>query len=122
MRGRDLPVQTPGGRRDAEELVVVGAGRSGVHAEGQRIAHDLLDRDDPDLDLDRVHQQRDRRRDASLWALVSGHWSAWQAARVEVLQDEEARKRQQEDVPQEVVERIVDETEVSRDRSSGAPG
>jgi hypothetical protein len=58
----------------------------------------------------------------SLWALVSGHWSAWQAARVEVLQDEEARKRQQEDVPQEVVERIVDETEVSRDRSSGAPG
>ena len=26
----------------------------------------------------------------SLWALVSGHWSAWQAARVEVKQDEEA--------------------------------
>jgi hypothetical protein len=25
----------------------------------------------------------------SLWALVSGHWSAWQAARVEVKQDEE---------------------------------
>lgn len=24
----------------------------------------------------------------SLWALVSGHWSAWQAARVEVKQDE----------------------------------
>jgi hypothetical protein len=23
----------------------------------------------------------------SLWALVSGHWSAWQAARVEVKQD-----------------------------------
>ena len=52
----------------------------------------------------------------SLWALVSGHWSAWQAARVEVLQDEEARKRRQEDVPQEVVERIVEETEVKRDR------
>lgn len=26
----------------------------------------------------------------SLWALVSGHWSAWQAARVEVKQDEQA--------------------------------
>jgi hypothetical protein len=24
----------------------------------------------------------------SLWALVSGHWSAWQAARVEVTQQE----------------------------------
>lgn len=27
----------------------------------------------------------------SLWALVSGHWSAWQAARVEVKQDEAAK-------------------------------
>lgn len=26
----------------------------------------------------------------SLWALVSGHWSAWQAARVEVHQAEDA--------------------------------
>lgn len=26
----------------------------------------------------------------SLWALVSGHWSAWEAARVEVKQDETA--------------------------------
>lgn len=26
----------------------------------------------------------------SLWALVSGHWSAWQASRVEVVQDEDA--------------------------------
>src|SRR3954465_8102111 len=26
----------------------------------------------------------------SLWALVSGHWSAWQAARVEVRQDGDA--------------------------------
>lgn len=25
----------------------------------------------------------------SLWALVSGHWSAWQAARVEVKQEED---------------------------------
>jgi len=27
----------------------------------------------------------------SLWALVSGHWAAWQAARVEVTQDEQIR-------------------------------
>lgn len=25
----------------------------------------------------------------SLWALVSGHWSTWQAARVEVTQQED---------------------------------
>lgn len=25
----------------------------------------------------------------SLWALVSGHWSAWQSARVEVRQEEQ---------------------------------
>lgn len=25
----------------------------------------------------------------SLWALVSGHWAAWQAARVEVKQEEQ---------------------------------
>jgi hypothetical protein len=31
----------------------------------------------------------------SLWALVSGHWSAWQAARVEVKQDEDIEKREE---------------------------
>jgi hypothetical protein len=29
----------------------------------------------------------------SLWALVSGHWAAWQAARVEVKQEEETAER-----------------------------
>jgi hypothetical protein len=48
----------------------------------------------------------------SLWALVSGHWSAWQAARVEVNQQEEERKRAQEDLPGEVVQRLVRETDV----------
>jgi len=33
----------------------------------------------------------------SLWALVSGHWSAWQAARVEVAQQEDAKRRDKED-------------------------
>jgi hypothetical protein len=51
----------------------------------------------------------------SLWALVSGHWSAWQASRVEVEQVKEAEKREKEDVPGEVVERIVEETEVSKE-------
>jgi hypothetical protein len=53
----------------------------------------------------------------SLWALVSGHWSAWQAARVEVEQAKEAEKREQEDLAGEVVERVVEETEVEPDRS-----
>jgi hypothetical protein len=48
----------------------------------------------------------------SLWALVSGHWSAWQAARVEVNQQEETEKRDKEDVPGEIVERIVQDTDV----------
>ena len=49
----------------------------------------------------------------SLWALVSGHWSAWQAARVEVLQAKEAEKREREDVSKDVVERMINETEVN---------
>jgi hypothetical protein len=53
----------------------------------------------------------------SLWALVSGHWSAWQAARVEVEQQKEAEERQDEDVPGDVVERIVDQTELHKESS-----
>jgi uncharacterized membrane protein len=30
----------------------------------------------------------------SLWALVSGHWAAWQAARVEVTQEEQLRAQE----------------------------
>jgi hypothetical protein len=41
----------------------------------------------------------------SLWALVSGHWSAWQAARVEVNQ-------QEEDIASQVVEQIIAKTDV----------
>ena len=50
----------------------------------------------------------------SLWALVSGHWAAWQAARVEVKQEQEARRRAQQDLPGDVVERVVTETNVER--------
>jgi hypothetical protein len=48
----------------------------------------------------------------SLWALVSGHWSAWQAARVEVRQNDEAARAEQEPVEQRVVDRLVEETTV----------
>jgi len=47
----------------------------------------------------------------SLWALVSGHWSAWQAARVEVEQAKEAEKREEEDLPGDIVERLLAELE-----------
>lgn len=46
----------------------------------------------------------------SLWALVSGHWSAWQAARVEVRQQQEAQHKEQQDVPGDVVEAIIAKT------------
>jgi hypothetical protein len=49
----------------------------------------------------------------SLWALVSGHWAAWQAARIEVEQEREARARKREDLAGDVVERLVEETEIS---------
>src|SRR6476661_6571984 len=48
----------------------------------------------------------------SLWALVSGHWSAWQAARVEVQQAEDAKAAEKQDVPGEVVSKLVAETDV----------
>jgi phosphoglucomutase len=48
----------------------------------------------------------------SLWALVSGHWSAWQAARVEVEQARQTEQKEREDVPGEVVERVIAETDV----------
>ena len=50
----------------------------------------------------------------SLWALVSGHWSAWQAARVEVAQEREIERQKQDPVEERVVEKIVEETEIDR--------
>ena len=48
----------------------------------------------------------------SLWALVSGHWSAWQAARVEVAQQREIDERERNPIEQRVVQAIVEETTV----------
>jgi hypothetical protein len=50
----------------------------------------------------------------SLWALVSGHWSAWQAARVEVNQQTEMDARASEDLAGDIVKRVVAETDVER--------
>jgi hypothetical protein len=55
----------------------------------------------------------------SLWALVSGHWSAWQAARVEVNQDKAAKAEQKRDLPGEVVDAIVKEMTNPLDRAGG---
>jgi hypothetical protein len=49
----------------------------------------------------------------SLWALVSGHWSAWQAARVEVNQQRENEEREARDDAGEIVGRIVEDTEIN---------
>ena len=48
----------------------------------------------------------------SLWALVSGHWSAWQAARVEVSQRDEVERQLANPVEEKVVERLVQQTNV----------
>jgi hypothetical protein len=49
----------------------------------------------------------------SLWALVSGHWSAWQAARVEVEQMAEAKEREENPIEERVVEEIIERTTVA---------
>lgn len=46
----------------------------------------------------------------SLWALVSGHWSTWQAARVEVAQQRQADELKQHPIEERVVQEIVKET------------
>ncbi len=48
----------------------------------------------------------------SIWALVSGHWSTWQAARVECTQQEEAEQREREPLEEKVVDAIVEQTDV----------
>jgi hypothetical protein len=48
----------------------------------------------------------------SLWALVSGHWAAWQAARVEVVQDRELAKQRAKPMEERVVDKIVERTDI----------
>ncbi len=48
----------------------------------------------------------------SLWALVSGHWSAWQAARVEVEQMAEAEALEKDPIEERVVKNLIEKTTV----------
>jgi hypothetical protein len=50
----------------------------------------------------------------SLWALVSGHWAAWQAARVEVEQQRIEARERRHPLEERVVEEVVRETTVER--------
>jgi hypothetical protein len=49
----------------------------------------------------------------SLWALVTGRWSTWEAARVEVTQQQEADQRARNPIEEKVVDKIVGRTEIS---------
>jgi hypothetical protein len=53
----------------------------------------------------------------SLWALVSGHWSAWQAARVEVAQ----QKEEQKDTEGKIAKRIIKETNLQKSATAKKP-
>jgi len=48
----------------------------------------------------------------SLWALVGSHWASWQAARVEVVQQEEAAKEKHQPLEEKVVEKLIADTEI----------
>ncbi|MEO6513102.1 MAG: hypothetical protein ABIR37_00290 [Candidatus Saccharimonadales bacterium] len=50
----------------------------------------------------------------SLWALVSGHWSAWQASRVEVEQQKEEKK----DTEGKIAKRVIKESNLQSAKSS----
>lgn len=48
----------------------------------------------------------------SIWALVAGHWSTWQAARVEVEQAREVEEEKARPVEERVVEAVVAKTTI----------
>ena len=54
----------------------------------------------------------------SLWALVAGHWSSWEAARVEVQQEREAKEREENPPEQKVVKELVKHTTLEETTSS----
>ena len=75
-------------------------------------ADDLMDRDDPVSLATGWVKSVVCVSALSLWALVSGHWSAWQAAQVDVAQVAEAKQRASQDVARDVVDKLVEETQV----------
>jgi hypothetical protein len=77
------------------------------------MAHHLLAGDDPDLLRDALAEQRRLCLGAlTLWALAAGHWSSWQAARVEVAQEREVQQQRDHPIEDKVVKRIIEKTEV----------
>jgi hypothetical protein len=54
----------------------------------------------------------------SLWALVSGHWATWQAARVEVAQQREADERERHPIEERVVEKLVETADLAGSEAS----
>ena len=52
----------------------------------------------------------------SLWALVSGHWSTWQAARVEVTQQTQIEGEESHPLEERVVEQMIKDTDVESDK------
>ena len=75
------------------------------------LADRVLDRDDPDLAATGWISSVEYAA-LSLWAPVPGHWSAWQAARVEVRQEIEAKLAREEPVEDRIVAKLVTETEI----------
>lgn len=55
----------------------------------------------------------------SLWALVSGHWSTWQAARVEVTQQSQIDAEESHPVEERVVEKMIKDTSVESGQVDG---
>jgi hypothetical protein len=50
---------------------------------------------------------------------VSGGWSAWQASRVEVKEDEEAKKLKKQDLLSEVVNALIERITVETANATG---
>lgn len=48
----------------------------------------------------------------SIYANIAGHWASWQASRVEVEQERQAREAAERPVEERVVEAIVERTEI----------
>lgn len=55
----------------------------------------------------------------ALWSLVSGHWSGWQAARVEVKREHEEERR--EEVAKEIVHKVTEQSGTGAAVSGGEP-
>jgi len=53
----------------------------------------------------------------SLWALVSGHWAAWQAARVESNSQRQMKDERRDPLEERIVDKLVDETELQPSES-----